>query len=358
MEFKTKCTLICDTREKNVTRHSKDLETVRLEIKQITTGDYVVLAPEGNILAVIERKSLEDFSASLKDGRHKNKEKLVELRKQTGCRIIYIIEGPLNPKPTDYFGNIAYKNIESSIFHLMIRENITAIYTLDTLETAKTLSRFMHSMDSLCEKLEEPLESPENLKPVQITDKTEITSMLTRAHVASDHDLVRDLWSSFPGIAVESADEYMKYWSLSDIICDRVKYDDIHNFKLASGRKIGKKAATSLTHIDKIIQVRLLSRIPGVSHTVAVEMLKEYPLRNILSWEIGGMGMIIIGKNSRRLGDKVAERILRLFNYRYIKPVTLSVNSQVESFQQIITPNLEIYKVTCDESIDSFLDAL
>ena len=69
---KTTCKLIIDTRERNVTRHAKELEEINFEIKQITTADYVVLSPLGNIVALLERKSLDDFAASLKDGRHDN----------------------------------------------------------------------------------------------------------------------------------------------------------------------------------------------------------------------------------------------------------------------------------------------
>lgn len=319
---KTNCVLIADTREKMVTRHQKELETISMEIKQITVGDYVLLTPAGNILAVIERKSLDDFSASLKDGRHSNKEKMIELRSQTGCRIVYIIEGPEFPDPNKVFGNIPYKYIESSIFHLMIRDNITTLRTRDSLGTAQALARFMTSMDSLCNLLTvdsmantaDPIDEICNQVPAELGD---IITTLTAKHEKSDHDVVREMWSCFPGISVESASEYMRYWTITDIVRGVIPRGDITKFKLASGRAIGKKASDSLCGVTKLVEVRLLSTIPGISHTTATTLLNATPLSRLLSYG-KEISIEIIGKNSRRLGDKLAEKVVKYFNYKTV----------------------------------------
>ncbi len=344
MNTKTKCVLVADTRERHVYRHQKEFENHRIEIKQITTGDYVILSPTMQILAVIERKSLEDFSASLKDGRHSNKDKLTKLREQTNCRIIFIIEGPLEAAPNDCFGNIPYKHIESSIFHLIIRDNVCVLRTKNDLDTAKTLSRFMISMDTLCENFElsEPTVSidanditdiKEDVVEFDVNPNKEITvvkeitlndqlKLLTEVHQVSDHDLVRVLWSCFPGIAVTYADDFMKHWSIADIISGRITEQTISAHKSSTGRKISKKVIESLTNINKIVSVRLLAAIPGISRPTAAAILDQFTLKSILSWGIGSIGMIVISRGekikSKRLGDKIAERLLRLFNYKYV----------------------------------------
>src|ERR1700742_3181583 len=152
MQGKTSCTLIIDARERHVTRHDKEFEHITYEIKQITVGDYIVLSPGGNIVAAIERKSLEDYSASLKDGRASNINKLLDLRSKCKCRILYIIEGPEFPDPNALYGNIPYRYIESSIFHLAIRDGVGILRSKDSLDTAKMLARFMCSMDTLCKR--------------------------------------------------------------------------------------------------------------------------------------------------------------------------------------------------------------
>lgn len=340
MEKKSNCTLICDTREKHVTRHQNEFFNISMEIKQITTGDYAVLSPNNNILATIERKSLEDFAASLKDGRMSNTQKMINLRNETGCRIIYIIEGPAFPSPDNYFGNIPYKHIESAIFHMMVRDNVTVLRSDNSLGTAKLLSRFVLSMDSLCRSYGEFIGGePVNLngsespaidndsikvtgdKPIEqiinnsVVEMSAVAAMLTTKHEKSDTEVARGLWSCFPGISTESASEYMKYWSIADIVCERIPRGDITKFKLASGRAIGKKAANSLCGINKIIEVRLLSTIPGISTAMATWMLDANPLKRLLSYG-KEISIEIVGKNSRRLGDKLAEKVVKYFNYK------------------------------------------
>ncbi len=301
--------------------HAKELETIQYVVEQITTGDYAVVSNAGVVLAVIERKSLEDYAASLKDGRADNKRKMIALRAETGCRIYYIIEGPPFPKPSDCFGNIPYKHIQSSIFHLSARDNICIINTRDTLHTAQTLAAFVHSMD----KIDEPLEQIEEVVAPAM-DLQSIISRMTKKQEKTKHEMVREIWASFPGIAVESADEFISAWSISDIITGKVTPAIITGHKLASGRKIGKKAVESLLNVNKLLQVRLLSRVPGVSHAAAVAILNKHTLRDILSWGVDGIAMIIIS-GKRRVGEHLAALIVDLFTYRYVKPAVCSAGS-------------------------------
>ena len=126
----------------------------------MTTGDYAVIASNvgpgsktsERILASIERKSLSDFAASLKDGRHANFAKMIQLRAEIGCRLLLIVEGPAFPADNTRFSRIPYKNIQSAIFHLMMRDNISVILTRDPAHTAKTLVSFVKSMESLLRK--------------------------------------------------------------------------------------------------------------------------------------------------------------------------------------------------------------
>jgi ERCC4-type nuclease len=316
---KTACTLIIDTRERNVLRHAKELEEITYEVKQITTADYVVTY--GNIIiAAIERKSLEDYAASIKDGRADNKKKLIELRQKTNCALIYIIEGDPFPRPDDCYGNIPYRYIESSIFHLMVRDKITVMRTADTLGTAATLVRFVKSMDRLSEKHEFTEDATTDIPIAGGIESLplDLNAELTRRHVRSDHEMVRELWSCFPGISVETADEYSKVWSIADIVCEHVPRAAITNFKMASGRKISKRVVNSLMGITNPIACRLLSCVEGISVATAHELIAERSLKALLGYGVVGISMCKIGKTKRALGDERATRLLRLFNYKYV----------------------------------------
>ncbi len=337
----SKCHLIIDHREDHVTRHRQELAGINYSIEQLEIGDYAVTYC-GKILATIERKSLDDYGASIKDGRHDNKQKLIGLRELTNCRIIYIIEGKEFPGPTECFANIPYRYIESSIFHLMIRDNITTMRSKDSLHTAQLLARFISSMDTLCahDKLDVNELNLVNSAPTVGTnyangaDESDIQSelynslqVLRTKHKKSDHDVVREMWACFAGITVESASEYMNRWTIAEIIRGTVR-DDIAVMKLSSGRAINKNVIASLTTIGRPLEIRLLSTIPGISKASATKLIDTTPLSRLLSYGLE-ISIEIIGPG-RRLGSAAAESVVKYFNYKYMDDVHADIKIEPE----------------------------
>ncbi len=323
----TACTLVIDARERNITRHDMELTGITRVIKQITVGDYAVISPAGQVLVTIERKSLEDFAASLKDGRHNNRAKLIDLRTTTGCRIIYIIEGPEFPEPHKLIGGIAYSNIESSIFHMMIRDCISVIRTADTLSTARTLARFVKSMDTLYTKYGAMPMEQQSTSPAPTVQTTNVIESLARKHAKSDHDVVREMWSCFQGITTESADEYMKHWSIADIVNRKVPRQSISALKMANGRTINKRVVDSLTSIGRPIEVRLITVVPGISRSSAVVLADATPLSQLITYDQATLADQCINKtNGRKLGQKIAKDMIRYFNYKWTQPSPTAVS--------------------------------
>jgi ERCC4-type nuclease len=364
MSKKTNCCLICDDRERSVTVHSVEFADINYTIKHITTGDYAVVGPDGALLAIIERKSLDDYGASIKDSRHANKEKLAAISAKTGCRIIYIIEGPLSPKMHDQFSRIPYKHIESSIHHLIIRDNICVLRTKDTLDTAQTLARFVRNCDTLISTdiipdravtaAENPIvgkqpcgpttavmgasdtthileqsvsnehqqsQTDGNEKPPastsegpQIGPAEAVLDLLTEKHIKSDIDIVRALWAVFRGISVTSADQYINLMSLGDLLCGRI---DLQNLRLGNGKVPPKRAYESLRNINSDVETKLLAAIPGISRICASELIKKYRLSALLTFEAGAISIITVkGKTAeRKLGMDKANKILKYFNF-------------------------------------------
>jgi len=331
------CTLIADTRERSVLIHKAEFLSIKMDVKQITTADYVILSPAGEILVVIERKSLDDYGASLKDGRANNKSKLFALRETTGCSVVYLIEGPAFPSANAVFGGIPYSNIRSSIFHL-IRNNVTVLFTKNTLHTAQTLVAFVKSMTTLEERkirgvklgagssVIPPLDNgdPEEIRPTDdipavITDPIDVSQdtikLLTEKHSKSNLDIVRLMWAKFPGISVETADLFIHKYSLKSIVCGEITRADITNMKTATGRNISKKVINSLTTMSKPLEAKLLQTIPGVSASTAAELTNERTLSQILQLPIDELKDIPIGLRARPLGSARAISIHKYFDY-------------------------------------------
>jgi len=340
--------LIVDDRENAVYPH---LECEAVEInylrKRITVGDYALMNMRTKqIVVVFERKELKDFASSLKDGRYQNKRSMIELRQKTNCRIVYIIEGPMNPKQTDTFNHCPWAYIESAIFHLMIRDNILPMYTLNTQDTIAKLIRFMKSMINLLNA--DPLDFKDEITTTTTEDgeiletsgledigggSFEVPSSLTSPIVKSDIEIVRNMWSTFKGISVVSADLFITNFTLADLVRGRVNKTQLEAFKTTSGKRLSAPVLQSLLGIingDREVEIRLLASIPGISKTTADEILTgDTSLNRLLSYEAGSISIIPIGKRKSALGLVRAERILKYFNYR--QQINCSINAENES---------------------------
>ena len=377
-----KVKLIIDDRERSIFPYLEtELYNINYVVKRINVGDYSIINSDNKILACFERKSLEDFSASIKDGRYSNKEGMIELRNKTGCRLFYIVEGDAYPKPNKTYGNIPYKYIESAIFHLMMRDGFYIIETNNILHTAQKLSRMVESIErldkvnktnitnedtdfiadneddsvdgivdkiydeiygtnllkksnvslgkslseSLSKSLSKSLSDKIDKNPVcnyvndvnDVTDVTGITDIpneLLARSKKSDIDIVRELWACFNGISIITADVFINQVAIIDIVCKKLSKEQIENIKYASGKKINKRVIASLLYISLNTEIRLLSCIPGISVKTAREILSKIRLKQILSYEIESIAVILVG--NKKIGNKRATNIKRYFYYK------------------------------------------
>lgn len=338
------CKLIIDNRERNVTRHMVEFANTPHETHQLTVGDYAVLDAAGRILAVIERKSLDDFAASLKDGRADNKNKLFALRHKTGCRVLYIIEGP-HASPDKLFGRTPYSHIESSVFHLMMRDDVGVIRTLNTLETAQTLARFVRSMDTLVAKhnvddfLPEPANDSSADGSQDVADNVGGAAVVQGGGTAQiggadaagdslaalkapvpvdDNAVVRKMWSVIRGISVESADDYARSFTLGQVARGKLTPEIMTTFKLSSGRRPSKGVLARLAAPDPGVQERLLEAIPGVSRKTAQDLLCGRTLADLLDMSQNDIADIKVGQTKRRFGPQKASAVAKYFSAKLV----------------------------------------
>lgn len=343
--------LVIDHRENQIYPHLPiEATEINYVKKQLTVGDYALVNNKTQqILAVFERKTLNDFGASFKDGRYLNKEKMIQIRKETGCRLFYIIEGCAFPQPQQTFARIPYNRIEGAITHLMMRDNIMIIQTQNTHHTVVKLVRFIKSTLELLNKPDNELviksdystlipseestdtDSPQcskdggtesKINPVddkEFLKSLDVFDSLTRNVKRSDIDVVRTMWAAFKGLSVVSADALITKISIMDVVRGNITEQQIRSLKTASGRSLTKTVINSLIKMSKgdpVVEKNLLSRIPGISLNTAKEILETRTLKFLLSLEEGVISIVKVGKSQRNLGMKKAAAIIKYFSFK------------------------------------------
>ena len=143
-----KCYLIADNRERHVFDDIESVLAGAWERKQLTCGDYLVMCGD-RIVACIERKTLDDFGASVIDDRHENKAKLIELRRRTGCQLYYLVEGPAFPSKETIYGGIPFSTIQAIMMRLMMRDGIFILQSRDKHYTAEYLRGLVRAAERM-----------------------------------------------------------------------------------------------------------------------------------------------------------------------------------------------------------------
>jgi len=295
--------LIADARERAVAPFLEDaIASAKLSSagsrlvlgRQVNTGDYLICRhnrpgdpPSSAISACIERKTLHDFAASFKDGRHANIQKMRDLRAQTGCQLYYIIEGPAFPSPSRRISQIPYANILTAVTNLMVRDSVMVIQTENELHSAKRLADLIIAFDKLgvpaaeapaalaLPAAEAPIATGGDSGPAPeqpAPDPPTIPECLTAPMHQSDADAAISMWSQLRGVSAVLGKIISQKFSVADLAADRVSDAQLKQLRTATGRAINADAVKSLRAIgggDAEATIRIVSGIRGITRPTA-----------------------------------------------------------------------------------------
>ena len=213
--------------------------------KNLTIGDYVFYDEVNNKeLLIIERKSLADLEASIKDGRYNEQSFRLNETALHNHNIIYLLEGAIikyNPK----FRNTLY----SSLFSLNYYKGFSVINVLNQTETGDILLAFASKLlrenkPGFYSDLSNNNSNNENNN----TNYINTLKMTKKSHINSDN-IFQLMLMQIPGISNVSALALSIEFKNMESLLTALKSSNIEkleNIKLASGRKLNKKIITSL----------------------------------------------------------------------------------------------------------------
>ena len=138
-------TIKIDTRETDIKEFFKDAPYAKIE--RLPLGD-IIFQWNGVDIWIIERKQVTDLAHSIKDGRFRE-QKMRLLSNYKPSQILYLIEGnldlPLNEKIQT---NMPVKTLYSSIYNMMLRDDLKVYKTTGMNETLRFLKNFVWKMQN------------------------------------------------------------------------------------------------------------------------------------------------------------------------------------------------------------------
>ena len=240
--------LLIDNRENHL------IETLRrsssiFEIKMLDLGDIIIENDDGSIALIIERKTVDDLSASICDNRYREqKTRLIGTVDKT--RILYIIEGNIT-KMTNIKGGT--DTLLGSIVNTMYRDGIRVLKTASLDETALVIKKLYSKVDIINSDKDIDIDYACILK------KKKKNNMTHRVMFHNTLTLIPQLADKIADVIVE------KYSSLSNLI------DSYNDIETENGkRKMLKmleykiKDDTKIRKIGPVISERVYEFLFGI----------------------------------------------------------------------------------------------
>ncbi len=258
--------ILVDYRENAIKSKLESISLHPVEIIKLEVGD-IQLFYNDTLLAVIERKTLTDYAASIKDGRMDNKDKMIKLRDVSEhCRLFFLIEGKAYKSKDIEFCKIKYSSILTSIFHLQIEHNIHTIRTFDHDDTCEQILILLHSFDRYVK--DKKIEGG----GVVVDQK----ALVAKTPEEQTFINVINCWKSIPGISDVFAGILASTFTLLQVMTEELKDTDL-KLRTSDGKLMTKKARDTIIAISKDIElkVKILSKIKGISLSSARLILGE-----------------------------------------------------------------------------------
>lgn len=144
------------------------------------------------LCAVIERKTLKDLAGSLKDGRLENLEGLVEVRRECGCDLWLLVEGPAFPAAGSRFGRIPFETLESLVVDASVRDGFFTGKAKDLADSARFLRK-------LCDRYRRSLELADVAGGAAHARGLTLTRRVRK--LPNEAERVAQMWGGLPGVS-------------------------------------------------------------------------------------------------------------------------------------------------------------
>jgi ERCC4-type nuclease len=127
---------------------------------------------KAKIHLIIERKSIKDLAASIKDGRYlEQKKRLLSFRQQNPhVKLAYILEGHYTFNPSFISANVGNKSLSGAIINSMIRDDIILWKVENEKETIDLIQNIFDRYTMDVDKYTSNIESSSILGPNQYID--------------------------------------------------------------------------------------------------------------------------------------------------------------------------------------------
>ena len=240
-------TIICkiDNRERDLIQSLNQINFNYITVNHDIGDIQIIYVDENKVehnLVVIERKTYDDLSTSIKDGRYKEQKNRILNSISNNIRKIYVLEGNKN----DF--KLSKNVLDGTIVNTMIRDNIHIFISKNINNTIELINNILKNIDKYKENI---INNQNNLETNNVLINTSKKSNM------SSEKFFLNMMSGIPGISKKTASKFVeKFNNINNMFnhfhknLDNNKdliISDLENMKVAeNNRKLGNKSAIKI----------------------------------------------------------------------------------------------------------------
>lgn len=178
------------------------------EYVPLDIGDVQIKGDDDQMLCIIERKTIQDLCASIKDGRYKEQKiRLLSLRQSHPLSIVYIIEGKFSFDESITVCGLTNKTLVSALVHTSMRDKVHVFHTTSLLDTA-------NAIESIWSRLPKMMMTPPEEGVVAYMEAS--IKPQKKANITQQTVLVSQL-AAIPNISVTKAQLIIQHLNVTSI---------------------------------------------------------------------------------------------------------------------------------------------
>ena len=256
--------IIIDIRERELCKLLPTLSenyaiSVNITTQQLPLGDAIIADDTGRELLLLERKTLRDLAASIKDGRYEEQSYRLNNHPLHNHNIVYLIEGDLKTYSTRYT-RLPKKTLYSAMFAINYYKGFSLVRTMNVLETAEYILRAASKLS----RARDVLGYYNGGDKREDKHYSDVVKKARKQNITPDNIGVIVL-SQIPGISCITARAIMQQYSSLHTLLQSVQKNRHCLDDICYETKTGKKRHLSKTAVANIAKYLLRTQDPVIN---------------------------------------------------------------------------------------------
>lgn len=222
---------------------NKTYNNFTINKENLPIGDIIVCNDEGEELIIIERKTLSDLAASIRDGRYNEQSYRLNNCKLHNHAIYYLIEGDINRfRPSKYGRNpVTKKALISAMTSISFFKGFSLLRTNNVNETAETL---LQMTDKISRTKSSFFYAEDKNDDNSVKSYLAVSKRVKKDNITKDN-IGAIMISQIPGVSTNSASAIMDKYKTLDALILAMKKDHNALREIVTKTKTGKSRKLS-----------------------------------------------------------------------------------------------------------------